>query len=159
MHSLGAFCAENFGVPFVGGAACGEWKIENGKWKVKSFQVCHSEERSDVGISGRQLRFRRWLSHDPAGYCEIATSAYGLLAMTNMGASSVLSTACTNRQFIAGRGQPGPYNKCMRSAMACATCECLPEIAPQGHFLALRAQDAAGAKCPRNDKFLAHFAK
>ena len=41
------------------GAACGEWKIENGKWKVKSFQVCHSEERSDVGISGRQLRFRR----------------------------------------------------------------------------------------------------
>ena len=36
---------------------------------------CHSEERSDVGISGRQLRFRRWLSYDPAGYCEIATSA------------------------------------------------------------------------------------
>ena len=141
------------------GAACGEWKIENGKWKVKSFQVCHSEERSDVGISGRQLRFRRWLSHDPAGYCEIATSAYGLLAMTSREASSVLSTACTNRQFIAGRGQPGPYNKCMRSAMACATCECLPEIAPQGHFLALRAQGATGAKRPRNDKFLAHFAK
>ena len=121
--------------------------------------TCHSEERSDVGISGRQLRFRRWLSHDPAGYCEIATSAYGLLAMTNRGASTVLTAACTNRQFIAGRGQPGPYNKCMRSAMACATCECLPEIAPQGHFLALRAQGATGAERPRNDKFLAHFAK
>ena len=79
------------------GAACGEWKIENGKWKVKSFQVCHSEERSDVGISGRQLRFRRWLSHDPAGYCEIATSAYGLLAMTSRGASTVLTAAGTDR--------------------------------------------------------------
>ena len=66
---------------------------------------------------------------------EIATSAFGLLAMTNMGASSVLSTACTNRQFIAGRGQPGPYNKCMRSAMARATCKCLPEIATSAYGL------------------------
>ena len=38
-----------------------------------------------MGISCRQLRFRRWLSYDPAGYCEIATSAYGLLAMTRQG--------------------------------------------------------------------------
>ena len=82
---------------FCRGAACGEWKIENGKWKVKSFQVCHSEERSDVGISGRQLRFRRWLSSDLTGCCEIATSAYGLLAMTNMGASTVLTAAGTDR--------------------------------------------------------------
>ena len=37
-----------------------------------------------VAISGRQLRFRRQLPHDPAGYCEIATSACGLLAMTNL---------------------------------------------------------------------------
>ena len=50
-----------------------------------------------MGISGRQLRFRRWLSHDPAGYCEIATSAYGLLAMTNRGASTVLTAAGTDR--------------------------------------------------------------
>ena len=63
----------------------------------RTTQTCHSEERSDVGISGRQLRFRRWLSHDPAGYCEIATSAYGLLAMTNMGASTVLTAAGTDR--------------------------------------------------------------
>ena len=27
-----------------------------------------------MGISGRQLRFRRWLSYDPAEYCEIATA-------------------------------------------------------------------------------------
>ena len=59
--------------------------------------TCHCEEQSDVAISGRQLRFRRWLSHDAAGYGEIApqghflalraqgaTSACGLLAMTNL---------------------------------------------------------------------------
>ena len=37
-----------------------------------------------MAISGRQLRFRRWLSCDLVGYCEIATSACGLLAMTNL---------------------------------------------------------------------------
>ena len=63
----------------------------------RTTQTCHFEERSDVGISGRQLRFRRWLSHDPAGYCEIATSAYGLLAMTSRGASTVLTAAGTDR--------------------------------------------------------------
>ena len=30
--------------------------------------------QADVAISGRQLRFRRRLPHDAAGYCEIATS-------------------------------------------------------------------------------------
>ena len=48
-----------------------------------------------MGISGRQLRFRRWLSYDPTGCCEIA---------------------------------------------------------PQGHFLALRAQGATAPSGPRNDK-------
>ena len=48
-----------------------------------------------MGISCRQLRFRRWLSHNSAGYCEIA---------------------------------------------------------PQGHFLALRAQGATAPLGPRNDK-------
>ena len=51
-----------------------------------------------MAISGRQLRFRRWLSHIPIGYCEIApqghflalrahgaTSTFGLLAMTHQG--------------------------------------------------------------------------
>ena len=135
--------------------------MENRKWKVES------EKLSGLSFRGAKRRGNLaepgWIT----GYSrrkrdrlrEIATSAYGLLAMTNMGASTVLTAACTNRQFIAGRGQPGPYNKCMRSAMACATCECLPEIAPQGHFLALRAQGATGAVRPRNDKFLAHFAK
>ena len=64
---------------------------------AQGYQICHCEERSDVGISCRQLRFRRWLSLNSAGYCEIApqghflalraqgaTSACGLLAMTNL---------------------------------------------------------------------------
>ena len=64
----------------------------------RTRQMCHCEERSDVAISGRQLRFRRQLPHDAARPCEIApqghflalraqgaTSAFGLLAMTNRG--------------------------------------------------------------------------
>ena len=31
---------------------------------------------------------------------------------------------------------------------------CLPEIAPQGHFLALRAQGATAPLGPRNDKLV-----
>ena len=55
--------------------------------------MCHCEEQSDAAISGRQLRFRRQLSHDAAGYCEIATSASGLLAMTNLKACTLAENA------------------------------------------------------------------
>ena len=57
--------------------------------------ICHSEERSDVGISCRQFRFRR---------------------------------------------------ECLVIRPSAA------EIAPQGHFLALRAQGATAPLGPRNDK-------
>ena len=93
-----AFCRGN-GMPFTGGERPVGEHSTAGSALVhhRTTQTCHSEERSDVGISGRQLRFRRWLSHDPAGYCEIATSAYGLLAMTSRGASTVLTAAGTDR--------------------------------------------------------------
>ncbi len=73
--------------------------LRNKQTIVKTVNApnCHCEERSDVAISGRQLRFGRSLSYDSAGYCEIApqghflalraqgaTSAFGLLAMTNL---------------------------------------------------------------------------
>ena len=45
--------------------------------KTVNAPNCHCEERSDVAISGRQLRFRRWLSHDSVGSCEIATAPLG----------------------------------------------------------------------------------
>ena len=68
--------------------------------KKQTLPTCHCEApKGPVAISGRQLRFRRWLSHIPTWYCEIApqghflalraqgaTSAFGLLAMTNLGA-------------------------------------------------------------------------
>ena len=41
---------------------------------------------------------------------EIATSACGLLAMTNLGADAILTPACTSRKFCAGPGCPLPYN-------------------------------------------------
>ena len=62
-----------------------------------------------MAISGRQLRFRRWLSRNSAGYCEIATGAKRPRNDKPL-AFTVLSTACISRQHCAGRGQPGPYN-------------------------------------------------
>ena len=39
-----------------------------------------------------------------------ATSAYGLLAMTNRGPSAILTIACTGCKCVAGSGMPLPYN-------------------------------------------------
>ena len=71
--------------------------------------TCHCEERSDVAISqypaGQQESHRRNRNCLP----EIATSACGLLAMTNRGAITVLSSTCSDRQCSAGSGMPLPY--------------------------------------------------
>ena len=61
--------------------------------------TCHSEERSDVGISCRQLRFRRWLSYDPTGCCEIATAPLGP-RNDNSGLHTGLTVACSGRQCL-----------------------------------------------------------
>ena len=52
-----------------------------------------------------------WESYRRKRNClpEIATSAFGLLAMTNRGAFAILTAVCTGCKCIAGRGQPGPY--------------------------------------------------
>ena len=59
-----------------------------------------------MGISCNQLRFRRWPSCASSGYCEIATSAYGLLAMTNL------------RALCGRRCQPITYQPAWRSLTA-----------------------------------------
>ena len=75
----------------------------------------HCEERSDVAISCRQSQFRRWLSRNPAGYCEIATSACGLLAMTRQGSTAVhqrpraVKWPCTRRSVTAATDAIGAY--------------------------------------------------
>ena len=80
-----------------------------------------------VAISGRQLRFRRWLSHDTVEYCEIApqghflalraqgaTSACGLLAMTSLGALHIRRKylqicSCQRRSLTAATDAIGAY--------------------------------------------------
>ena len=59
---------------------------------------------------------------------------------------TVLTTAGTGRKCAAGRGQPGPYSGAHHLTTAGTGCKCLPEIAPQGHFLALRAQGATSLR-------------
>ena len=107
---------------------------------AQGYQICHCEERSDVAISqnptGQQGSHRRNRNCLP----EIATSAYGLLAMTNLVAGAVggvhrnlqLPMALTERRY-------SQTWRRIRSAMPFPFRQCLPEIAtaPLG---------------PRNDK-------
>ena len=51
---------------------------------AQSYQICHSEERSDVGISCNSPRIRRGFPTIRLCTAEIAASACGLLAMTNL---------------------------------------------------------------------------
>jgi hypothetical protein len=76
----------------------------------RALLTCHCEERSDVAIS--QNTAGQLGSHRRNRNClpEIATSACGLLAMTNLGADAILTPACTSRKFCAGSGMPLPYN-------------------------------------------------
>ena len=59
---------------------------------------------------------------------------------------TVLTITGTGRKCAAGRGQPGPYSGAHHLTTAGTGCKCLPEIAPQGHFLALRAQGATSLR-------------
>ena len=88
--------------------------------------MCHSEERSDVGISqypfGSQgnLRRKRNCLHEiaPQGHflelrAQGATAPLGPRNDKPL-AFTVLSAACTGRQYRAGSGMPLPYNgRCM----------------------------------------------
>ena len=76
--------------------------------------MCHCEERSDVAISGRQLRFRRWLSHDSVGSCEIATAPLGprndkfgsITRSTRVHTNLQLPMALTERRYRRNRYMP-----------------------------------------------------
>ena len=100
---------------------------------------------ADVAISqypaGSQEGYRRNRDCLP----EIATAPSGP-RNDKLGAITVLSSTCASCQCAAGPGCPLPYNG------GCDQRDCLPEIAPQGHFLALRAQGATAPSGPRNDK-------
>ena len=51
------------------------------------------------------------------------------------GVRDIFMMACSERQCRAGRGMPLPYNGGYHETAAGTGRQCLPEIAPQGHFL------------------------
>ena len=74
--------------------------------------MCHCEERSDVAISGRKLRFRRWLSRDSTGYGEIATAPLGPRNDKPL-VFTILTAVRLLRRCSAGRGMPRTYGGCI----------------------------------------------
>ena len=87
------------GVPLAGCERLAGWQsLRHAFCGARPSSLSLRGPKGAVAISGRQFRFRRWLSCDPAMTCEIApqghflalraqgaTSACGLLAMTNLG--------------------------------------------------------------------------
>ena len=105
-----------------------------------------------VAISGRQLRFRRRLSNDSTGLCEIAPQGH-FLALRAQGATSACGLlAMTSLVALHGRRYCAEICNCQRRSLSaaadaigwyvlsapCTNWKCLPEI-------------ATGAKRPRND--------
>ena len=76
---------------------------------LTGFQICHSEERSDVGIS--QYPAASWESYRRKRNClpEIATAPLGP-RNDKSGAFAILTAACTDCKCAAGPGCPLPYN-------------------------------------------------
>ena len=81
---------------------------------------CHSEERSDVGISCRHLRFRRGF---PV-FRLVLRDCHALLRKARNDKSrafTVLTIGCQFRRYSAGSGMPLPYNitsHCKRAGRA-----------------------------------------
>ena len=88
---------------------------------------CHSEERSDVGISCRHLRFRRGF---PV-FRPVLRDCRALLRKARNDKSrafTVLTIGCQFRRYSAGSGVPLPYNitsHCKRAGRAVRPCSIL----------------------------------
>ena len=115
--------------------------------------MCHCEEAN--GRRGN-LAGHGWMT----GYLrrnrnclpEIATTPAG--SRNDKSGSLTPMNLCLKYASLQGaQGTPlQTQSVCTFLSSICTNCECLPEIAPQGHFLALRAQGATGAERPRNDR-------
>ena len=94
---------------------------------------------SALGVQSRRTRPHRGKA--------IGENATAFLAMTRQAGAAVhqsspaVSCPSARRSLTAATDAIGP---CVLST-PCTNCKCLPEIAPQGHFLALRAQGATSA--------------
>ena len=140
--------------------------LRNKQTIVKTVNApnCHCEQRSDVAISGRQLQFVQGVDkmHGPIASVA-ALTAQPLAALPPYGCGVPLagsdrlvqshSTAgghwCTAAlPDVSLRGAKRRGNLAVHSWITGRPRRkrnCLPEIAPQGHFLALRAQGATSA--------------
>ena len=142
------------GVPLAGSERLAGWQyLRHGFNGMRLPGLSLRGPNGAVAISGRQLRFRRGFPvihsgtarlprrfaprNDTSGECGGAPAP-----------SSGLMTpykALTDCRYT-------PYFGAYRLTTADTSRRCFPEIAPQGHFLALRAQGATAPLGPRNDK-------
>ena len=100
--------------------------------------------QADVAISGRQLRFRRGF---PVVYPVTARLPRRFAPRNDKPlAFTILTIACLLCRCAAGSGMPLPYSGAHHLTTAGTNWKCLSEIAPQGHFLALRAQGATSLR-------------
>ena len=91
-----------------------EIKPQEGTGAPRAPLTCHCEERSDVAIS--QYPAASWESYRRKRNClpEIATSAFGLLAMTSLGALHIRRKylqicSCQRRSLTAATDAIGAY--------------------------------------------------
>ena len=110
---------------------------------------CHCEEAAGRrGNLGKAVTFSPEVSCYPPRFCEIATGAKRPRNDTSgwcRGAPAPLRGLMLLHKAVTDRRYSQTWRR-VRSAMACTGCKCLPEIAPQGHFLALRAQGATSLR-------------
>ena len=117
------------------------------KWETPP--ICHCEEAAGRrGNLGKAVTFSPEVSCYPPRFCEIATGAKRPRNDTSgwcRGAPAPLRGLMLLHKAVTDRRYSQTWRR-VRSAMACTGCKCLPEIAPQGHFLALRAQGATSLR-------------
>ena len=126
--------------------ACSPYKPPS-KWQQPP--ICHCEEAAGRrGNLGKAVTFSPEVSCYPPRFCEIATGAKRPRNDTSgwcRGAPAPLRGLMLLHKAVTDRRYSQTWRR-VRSAMACTGCKCLPEIAPQGHFLALRAQGATSLR-------------
>ena len=116
--------------------------------------MCHCEEangrRGNLAGHGWMTRYLR---RNRNCLPEIATTPAG--SRNDKSGSLTPMNLCLKYASLQGaQGTPlQTQSVCTFLSSICTNCECLPKIAPQGHFLALRAQGAtSGFRPPRNDR-------
>ena len=110
----------------------------------KSGNLCIRRCRPITGQPARRSQPARGTPHPYGG--KAANGCAGNAATPHTLAFAVFTADCTGRKCAAGSGMPLPYSGAHHLTTAGTNWKCLSEIAPQGHFLALRAQGATSLR-------------